>query len=261
MSKKHPTTVFDLQPASDWALFLDVDGTLLPFAERPDLVQASDRLKTALGNLGPLLEGAVALVSGRTIGDLDRLFQPLRLPAAGLHGLERRDAAGNLRHLGEAEALDHLRDALSQLASCYDGVLLEDKGRTLALHYRQCPEKAKEIGAAVDDLFRRLPKGFRKIRGKMVIEIKPHLSDKGEAIAEFMEESPFAGRIPIFIGDDVTDEDGFAKVNALGGHSVRVGNDRPTQARCHLEDVNVVVAWLESLPGQMTRVTSDRPAT
>jgi len=261
MSSKPPTTAFDLKPAINWALFLDVDGTLLPFAERPDLVRVSDRLKSAIESIGPRLEGAIALVSGRTIEDLDRLFQPLQLPAAGLHGLERRDAAGNMRHLGEVQELDHLREELAQLAERYAGVLLEDKGRALALHYRQCPEKADEITATVNALFESLSEGFRKIPGKMVIEIKPHLSDKGEAIAEFMEESPFSGRIPVFIGDDVTDEDGFAKINALGGHSVRVGNDRQTQARYHLVDVNGVVTWLEGLPDQMMQGNGERPTS
>jgi len=238
--------------ALDWALFCDVDGTLLHIAETPDAVRVSARLRRALGRMAERLEGAVALISGRRIDDLDRLFAPLHLPSAGLHGLERRDGAGRLHRLADAAEMEPLRPALRAFAAARPGVMLEDKGATLALHYRGDPARATEAREAVERLTAGRLDRLRVLDGKMVIEIKPRFAHKGEAIAAFLREPPFRGRRPVFLGDDVTDEDGFRVVNDLGGVTVRVGADGRTQASHRLAGVDAVLVWLEGLPAALT---------
>lgn len=253
VAPRDPATGQVVEAAADWALFLDVDGTLLPIAETPDGVEVSDHLRAVLARLAPLYGHALALISGRPIAELDQLFAPLALPSAGLHGLERRDAAGRIRRLGEPAWLDALRRALGDFAAAHPGVLLEDKVRTLALHYRRAPEAEAAARRAVAELIGGDDQRLRVIEGKMVLEIKPRLADKGAAVAAFLGEPPFAGRRPVFIGDDVTDEDAFAVVNRLGGTSVRVGDLPGTAARYRLPDVNAVVAWLEALPATLAK--------
>jgi trehalose 6-phosphate phosphatase len=237
-----------LEPDPTWALFLDVDGTILKLAATPNGVAPSKRVCQALRRLSASLDGAVALISGRTIDNLDRLFAPLRLPSAGLHGLERRDAAGRLHVLGEIEALEHLRPPFAELAASKKGVMLEDKGRALAIHYRKAPQEAESVRHQVDDLVRPSAEELKVLHGKMVSEVKPRHADKGSAIRGFMGEPPFEGRVPVFVGDDVTDEDGFAMVNGFDGYAIRVGRDSETAARYRLADVDQVIAWLEALP-------------
>lgn len=244
-----------LRPASDWALFLDVDGTLLHLRQTPDGVDRSERVCQILEDIMVCLGGAVALVSGRTIQNLDELFVPHRFPVAGLHGLERRDAAGIVHSHSESEVLDTLRPPLMEVADAHEGVILEDKSRALAIHYRQAPEKAAEIQSLVEDLVRPLAHELHVIHGKMVTEIKPWHADKGSAIGDFMNEPPFKGRVPVFIGDDTTDEDGFAFVNQMNGYAIRVGDGEgdsvETAARYSLEDVDEVIAWLENWPSSL----------
>lgn len=244
-----------LCPSPGWALFLDVDGTLLHLADTPEAVEVSDHLRDMLARLTPAFGGAVALISGRRIEDLDRIFAPLRLPAAGLHGLEHRDARGNLRLLGEAKMLSPLRGPLREFAGRHEGILLEDKGRTLALHYRMAPEMEAEARRLVAGLAGRHADCLRVIDGKMVLEIKPRLSDKGAALRSFLSEQPFRGRRPVFIGDDVTDEDAFRAVNELDGHSIRVGNGTDSLAYWQLADVNAVIGWLEQIPKALKQET------
>lgn len=243
MNRPAPTSATTLSPRPDWALFLDVDGTLLHIAPTPDGVARSDAVCRLLSRLLPRLESGLALVSGRTIENLDHLFAPLRLPAAGLHGLERRDANGRLHMLGEAEALDHLRGPLAALAAGHQGLLLEDKGRALAFHYRLAPEQGACARKRIEALVASTP-DLRLIHGKMVVEIKPRYADKGSAIRAFMAEPPFRNRIPLFIGDDATDEDGFRAVNALNGLSIHVGEVETTSAGYRLADVDQVWQWL-----------------
>ena len=235
-----------LLPCSNWALFLDVDGTLLHIAERPDRVTQSDKVCRLLSRLLPRLDSALAIVSGRAIENLDHLFAPLRLPAAGLHGLERRDAAGKIHVLGEVRRLDHLRVPLAALAADHEGLLLEDKGRTLAIHYRLAPEQGAPARKQIEALLASAP-DLRLVQGKMVLEIKPRHGDKGSAIRAFMAEPPFRNRIPVFVGDDATDEDGFDAVNALKGLSVHVGQDAATAAGHALADVDEVWQWLATV--------------
>ncbi|MCU0977346.1 MAG: trehalose-phosphatase [Steroidobacteraceae bacterium] len=225
------------------ALFLDVDGTLLDIAEAPDRVSVPARVVDLLARLAAR-GGALALVSGRSIRDLDGLLAPLRLPCAGLHGAERRDAGGRMHRLRVNGALDGARAALSDFCRDHPGTLLEDKGAALALHYRLAPQAEAAARRTVAALVSRLAPDFQLQQGKCVLELKPAGASKARAIGDFMAEPPFAGRIPVFVGDDATDEDGFRAVNAHGGLSVRVGPASDTAARASLDGVADVLDWL-----------------
>src|SRR5690554_488076 len=233
-------------PCSDWAVFFDVDGCLLEIAQRPDEVVVAPELVPALARLREHLNGAVALVSGRPIAQLDSLFAPLHLPAAGQHGLERRDAAGRLLPLASLPAnFTEVEARLALFTERHPGTLLERKSRGLALHFRgaaECGEEAPRLALALAE---RTAPPLVAVPGKAVIELRTPGSNKGKAIEEFLKEPPFAGRVPVFLGDDVTDEDGFATVNRYGGHSILVGR-RPTQARWALPDVAAVHHWLST---------------
>ena len=227
-----------------WAFFLDIDGTLIEHAARPDAVRVDTAVVQLLAGLRAATGGALALISGRPVAIIDSLFAPLRLPVAGLHGIERRDALGKLHSHSFAEMpLRRAAECLAVSASRHAGLIFEDKGLALALHYRQAPqleEVAREIAATAAGV---LGDGFELLHGKMVIEIKPGGRDKGAAIGDFLREAPFLGRVPAFVGDDVTDEYGFSVVNRLGGHSVKVGAGE-TVARWRLADATEVRAWL-----------------
>jgi trehalose 6-phosphate phosphatase len=233
------------EPREDWALFLDVDGTLVEIAETPEGVTPDRRLPDILSTVSRRLDGAVALISGRPIETLDRFFDPLRLTAAGLHGLERRDAAGRCHRSPPAPAIRQAAEAAAEFARANPGVLVEDKGATVALHFRQAPERGGAATAFAEKLVASLD-GTKMQTGKMVVEIRPSGADKGSVIATFMTEAPFQGRIPVFIGDDVTDEDGFAAVNRLNGHSIRIGNGDDTAAKYRIPSVAALLTWLDS---------------
>ena len=237
-----------LDPQS--ALFLDVDGTLLEIAPRPELVRVPDGLPSLIMRLSAERAGALALISGRPLAQLDGLFQPWQGAAAGLHGLERRRADGILDCVVDgdsAAALDRLRPKLAALAADGTGLVLEDKGGTLALHYRAAPQREPEIRAVVEALYSESPSMLRPIPGKMVVEFQPHSADKGRAIAAFLAEPPFHGRRPVFVGDDTTDEDGFAEIRRRDGIAIRVGLfDGATAANYSLPTVGAVLAWLAS---------------
>jgi trehalose 6-phosphate phosphatase len=238
------------------ALFLDLDGTLLEIAEEPGAVVASDRLKALLGRLPAAVGGALAVISGRRIADVDRLLAPHRFPVAGVHGLERRDARGEvLTHAG-AEHLTRVRERLVSFAAARPGLLIEDKTLSLALHYRKRPELEPEIHAFGAALAAELPPALEQLRGRKVIEIKPKGMDKGRAIEAFMGETPFEGREPVFVGDDVTDEAGFGVVNAMRGVSVKVRSG-DTRARWRLAGVDAVLEWLERALSERVEALGD----
>lgn len=241
-------------PAPGWALFLDVDGTLIEIADRPSAVRVEPRMIGVLTALVHATDGAVALVSGRPVADLDRLFAPLVLPAAGLHGLERRDVAGRWAARAAREpAVDRFAASFADFAASHPGALVEDKGLTVALHYRLAPEAADEARALADRLAAESGGAFRVQHGKMVAELRPEGPDKGAVVAAFMAEPPFAGRLPVFVGDDVTDEAGFAEVNRRGGHSVRVGDATvPSAARWRVPSVAALADWLAGIAAAET---------
>ena len=229
----------------DWALFLDVDGTLLEIAATPAAVRVPERAVRILTALKQRLSGAIALVSGRRIDELDRLFAPLQLAAAGVHGAERRDAVGHMQQSADAQALAPARRLLAEWCAGHPGALLEDKGTALALHYRAAPQLKAPARSVVAEALAKLTPGFHVQEGKKVLEIKTGSASKGHAIEAFMQEAPFSGRVPVFVGDDLTDEDGFAVVNRRGGHSIAVGRDARTHARFHLAGERDVLDWLE----------------
>ena len=226
------------------AFFLDVDGTLVEFADRPHEVRIDEDLGRLLTELHSAAGGALALISGRSVSDVDRLFASRRFCIAGQHGAERRDAAGMVhRHGLPLARLRSAGDMLRRFSAAHPALVLEDKGMNLALHYRLAPHLASNVQGAVQDIVKDLGEDFEVQEGKMVFEIKPSGKDKGTAIAEFVKEKPFRNRIPVFIGDDDTDEYGFRIVNRLGGHSVKVGRGSTT-ARWRLADASAVRAWL-----------------
>jgi trehalose 6-phosphate phosphatase len=237
------------------ALFIDVDGTLLDIAPRPELVEVTPSLPDLLQRLGGEREGALALISGRSIAELDRLFRPWHGAAAGLHGIERRRPDGSYANGGgdadrtAAAALDLLRPEITAVVRHWPGVFVEDKGRTLALHYRAVPEAETAIRDATARLLLERGEGLRLISGKMVVEFQPRHHDKGRVIAAFMAEPPFRGRRPVYLGDDTTDEDGFAEVNRRGGVSIRIGcQSGSTAAVFGLSSVRAAREWLAGAP-------------
>jgi len=235
-------------PRSDWAYFLDLDGTLLEFADHPGAVDGDARLRALLARLHRATGGAIALVSGRALADVDRLLgaKGPRLAAAGQHGIERRDAKGHVVHRPYAAArLERVREQLAAAIAARPGLVLEHKGASLALHYRRAPRLGGYAHRLVRSLAPRLGPRFRIQAGKCVVEVKPAGRDKGAAVLEFMREPPFRGRPAVFIGDDAADEHGFAAVNRLGGMSIKVGPGR-TAARWRLRNVAAVWAWLAS---------------
>ncbi|MDN2567556.1 trehalose-phosphatase [Aquibium sp. A9E412] len=205
------------------ALFLDFDGTLAEITERPDAVRVDAETRAMLARLERATGGALAIVTGRAIGDIDGFLAPLRLAVAGVHGLERRTADG--ARLGAAideAAAARVRASLEAAAAEMPGTLVEAKPGSLALHYRQAPERAEAAIAAAHAAVEGL-EGVHVLNGKMVVEVKLGSATKADAVAQFMDEPPFAGRLPVVCGDDVTDEDAFREAAARGGVTVKIG--------------------------------------
>lgn len=234
-----------------WALFLDVDGCLLDFADRPEDVEVPDGLASAIATLSHALDGAVAFVSGRRIDQLDGLFAPLRLPSAGLHGLELREQADVLHvPAPPPDELARVRAAAEQVTQSHPGARVEDKGVALALHWRADPSARSALEAIAASALTNLP-GYRLQHGNCVVELRPAQDDKGSAVRRLMALAPFAGRVPVFAGDDLTDEDGFSAANHLGGFSVRVGDRHPSLATHTLADTAALRAWIAEAAGRL----------
>lgn len=207
------------------AVLLDVDGTLLDIAARPADVVVPKRLKRALGTLLRTTEGAVAFVSGRPLSDLDRLFAPLKLAAVAVHGAELRLAGEEVPSRSEPPLGSDLRGKFHAFVSDLDGILIEDKGYSLALHYRQAPEHAETLRRAVADTLAAYPNNpIEVLPGKDVIEVKSAAFNKGTGIRTLMTYPPFRGRTPLFIGDDITDQAAFAVLPEFGGLGFSVGH-------------------------------------
>ncbi len=237
--------------ARGWSLFLDIDGTLLEHVERYDQVIVDAPLRSLVARLNRGLDGAIALISGRGVEDVERLFAPLKVPVAGLHGVEHRGADGQLhRHSMDMAALAAVRTLLAGIASSHPGILFEDKGLNLALHFRMAPDLGNVAEESIRAAARQLGHRFEIQKGKMVWEVKPSGFDKGTAIEEFIDEPPFRGRVPVFIGDDLTDEVGFEVVNAHSGHSIKVGPGR-TRAGWRLNDAQAVRGFLSALAAHL----------
>jgi trehalose 6-phosphate phosphatase len=242
-------TASDLRPLpaydARFALFLDVDGTLLRLAETPDAVEPDLELCALIERLTTFLNGALALVSGRQISDLLRFFPGLTVAMIGLHGavIKRAGAEPTVVDVTDHAAFREAVGVLQNFAAGQEGVIIEDKRVSVALHYRRNPRAADDCRTIFDAVLQKLKPDYAGIEGNMVFEIRPAKYDKGAAIAFFMEESPFRTRHPIFCGDDTTDEDGFAVVNRLGGASIKVGPGESCAVH-RLDDVAAVHAWL-----------------
>jgi trehalose 6-phosphate phosphatase len=232
------------------ALFLDFDGTMVDIAPQPQAVEVPGALIGVLQDLQDYLHGAVAVISGRPIAQIDDFLQPLRLAVAGVHGAERRGADGKM-HLLNTHPLDHVEEAARLLAARHPGLLVESKRGSLALHYRLAPELEDDCVFAMQQAVAESP-GITMLRGKMVVEAKPGGASKGRAIEDFLAEAPFAGRAPVFIGDDITDEVGFSTVQRLGGLGIKVG-EGSTVAWRRLPDPAALRRELEAAAARMTR--------
>ena len=228
------------------ALFLDVDGTLLPIAPRPADAQPDAELLELIERLQRAAGGAVALLSGRPLQEVAAMFAPLALALAGTHGLERRRADGTLvRATNDRSRLNEARAAVERLIADDARLFIEDKGEALAVHYRMAPELAPHLERCLSGLAQRLGPSFHVQPGAFVFELKPAQPNKGAALLEFMQEAPFRDRIPIAAGDDLTDLFAFRAAESLGGHAIAVGGR--VQARWHLPDPQALRAWLDRL--------------
>jgi trehalose 6-phosphate phosphatase len=229
--------------ARNWALFLDIDGTLLDFAARPDLVEVPPELGVHLGALRATLDGAVALVSGRALAVIDRLFAPLRLPAAGQHGAELR-LGGEEVTMPRNPRLAPISAALAEFARHHEGLVFEDKGDSIALHYRLAPQMAEEVASLAGALVAAAGPELQLLSSHLAVDVKSRSVTKGTAIEWMMGRPPFKDRVPVFFGDDRTDEDGFAAVNARSGYSILVGDREDSLARFRFDSPARVRQWL-----------------
>jgi len=247
--------LMDLLGAPDCALFLDFDGTLVDIAPTPDAVVVTPQLLAALSALQARLDGRLALVSGRPIAELDKLLAPLVLPAAGVHGMERRMAGGPLQRL-PAPDFSLVRAQALALAGQHPGLWVEEKHGALALHYRQAPELhdicVQTMAAAVG-----ASPGLLLMEGKMIVEVKAGGVSKGTAIRDFLGQAPFARYRALFIGDDTTDEAGFDYVQSVGGVGVKVGPG-PSIARHRIASAQRLRAALARAAGIST-IEKDSP--
>ena len=234
-------------PAHDWALFLDVDGCLLDFAPHPSGVIVPAGLQQHILRLAAKLDGALALVSGRSLDAIDAVFGELRaLPAAGMHGLERRESDGRRTDAPDApDSLKTVEAEAQRIAAGYPGAIAERKGPNLALHWRGAPIAQDAFRAFAAAALRVLP-DYRVQGGDHVLELRPGgaTPDKGSAVEGFLAQPPFRGRTPVFVGDDLTDEHAFSVVNARSGLSVLVGPRLGSAAGWHLADPAAVRAWI-----------------
>jgi trehalose 6-phosphate phosphatase len=247
MTVRHLTRAVTAPPPLELqsaALFLDLDGTLAPIAERPQDVSPDPRRTSLVARLQAATAGRLAVISGRTLEDVDRILESRVRRVAAIHGLVRRPAAGEPEQAAPHPGLAVATDTFRTFAEADDGLLVEPKGLSVALHYRLAPafeRQAREIAELLAQ-----ETGLVLQAGRMVVELRTPGPDKGDSVRAFMGDPAFAGARPVFIGDDVTDEAGFAAAAELGGFGVLVGPERETRARHRLADVDAALAWLEA---------------
>lgn len=239
-----------------WALFLDVDGTIVDIAGHPDQVIVDPDLSRSLLSLRELLGGALALISGRSIAVLDDLLAPAKLDASGLHGLEwRHDSMYCGPPQGTINRIHDAARSLRAAVASMQGVHVEDKGATVAVHYRLASHFQGEVRAIVADALRDLGSEFRMQSGKAVLEIVHADAGKERAIARFLTLPAYRGRYPVFAGDDETDENALSLVNEAGGLSVHVGLARPTIAHLRVTSPHVMRSWLGRLASEIAETS------
>jgi len=232
------------------AILLDIDGTILDFAPSPSQVSVPDGLRPTLTRLEALTEGALALVSGRSIGDIDLIFSPLRLAAIGVHGAEMRAAGDAPVHTRAVPLSEDLKRALAKIADLAPGILVEDKGYSLALHYRQSPASEPSLLGVIGAVCAGFPhEAVEILPGKFVIDVKPVAVTKGEAVDALMQRPPFAGRRPFFIGDDLTDLSVFDIMPKFGGRAYSVGGIA-ADVDGQFETPEIVRSWLARIAAE-----------
>lgn len=229
------------------ALFLDFDGTLVELAESPDAIEVPGELRPLLERLARRLGGRIGIISGRSIGDLERHLGLPGIALSGSHGIELLFPDGSRLPVAAPVGLAEARAAVADFAAGAEGLLVEEKPAGIALHFRLAPERETRVGAFLADLAART--GLAVQHGKMVAELRPAGRHKGDALRALMAEPPFAGARPVFVGDDLTDEDGFAAASAMAGAGVLVGPPRATAAEWRLADVGAVARWLQGAAG------------
>ena len=226
------------------ALFLDLDGTLAPIAARPQDVAPDPRRTRLLGQLTHRLGGRLAVVSGRTLEDIDRILEGCVVPVAAVHGLVLRDPRGRVTATPAHPGLTRAMQDLRAFAARDPGLIVEEKGLSAALHYRQAAHHGEDARTCAREIAGRT--GLALQEGDMVEELRTPGPSKADSVRAFMALAPFAGAAPVFVGDDTTDEDGFEAAQALGGMGVAVGDHRAIHARYRLPSVEAALAWLEA---------------
>jgi trehalose 6-phosphate phosphatase len=229
------------------SLFLDLDGTILELASSPTNVQVPGALVALLRQISEHLDGRLAVISGRSVDDVAALFPGLSLNISGSHGHELRWADGRRNTPDRSPGLDHALTDFRAFAARHPGLLVEDKPFGVALHYRAAPLLAADSHALAHRLAEET--GLPLQTGKMVVELKASVTNKGDALAAFMAELPMREGRPVFIGDDDNDEPAFEMAMDLGGHGILVGAPRPTHARWRLDSVGATRAWIGSALG------------
>lgn len=254
--------MFDTQQAAGgeamprFAIFTDFDGTLVELADTPDSITVPQELGNEIVEAAQLVDGALAVISGRELSDLER-YLPDGIAAAGGHGTERRRSDGSrvTADAGHQETAAKIASPLQAFVDQHTGLLLELKNTSVALHYRQAPNLLEECRAAMASALVAAP-DFEILDGKMVVEARPASTGKAEAIRAFMLEEPFAGRVPVFLGDDVTDEDGFRAAQEMGGVGIKIG-DGKTTARIRTPDVESARAIIVGLARRVAELTPE----
>ncbi len=230
---------------ADTALFLDFDGTLVDIARTPEDIRVAEDLGHLLQSVSGTLQGALAVISGRPIDAIDRFLGGAVRAVAGIHGATRRDAGGATHEAPvDRMALNDYRPMLESFAHHHAGILLEDKGISIAVHYREAPDWAEKSRQIVADCAAASQGRLESLEGKMVAELKPARITKAGALSAYMNEAPFRGRRAVFAGDDITDEAGFTAVARIGGYGVIVGERTPTAATSRLASVADMHQWL-----------------
>ena len=245
-----------LKSPSDWALFLDIDGTLLDMAAAPDAVVVPPELLRVLSGLVKTFGGAVALSTGRSVKDADRLFAPLQLPTCGVHGTEARLVPGGDVVTLVASPPERLLEEVTRIASVNPGVLVEPKGVGIAVHYRNAPEARPQLER---DLKRLLAdaqfEAYRLYPGRMILEVLPHGYSKGTALNWLMTLAPFKGRRPIMIGDDAGDESAIAAAERHGGIGLKVTGEHFSASQGDFDSIPQVRLWLAALAEPLVSAT------
>ena len=244
-------------PAPNWALFLDIDGTLIEHADHPEGITIPTDLPDLLSRVQSALGGAVALVSGRTIDWMDEKFAPTKLAASGQHGAETRLAPDAPSvPIPVPKWRKPLENALDIELATWPGVFIEHKPLSLAVHFRAVPQFADAIMDKVTAIGQGLDPNVEFLKGRFVIEVREAGHDKGTAVKNLMNTAIFTGRTPVFFGDDVTDEDGFRACRAAGGLAVAVGPRHTGQADYNLKGPADVREWLGRIPQKLESIAS-----